>query len=128
MTEAEEIMNAQRDSFGRLFTGLVIMALGAIFLADNLGFVDVGSIGRFWPVILILLGIGSIFRPGHRRGGAWLLFLGALFLLHTFGYFRLHDSWPLFIVAAGVGMIWRSVAPARTCGCTGVCTCAPMEK
>jgi len=120
-------MNAQGDTFGRLFTGLIIVALGAIFLGDNLGFLDVGSIGRFWPVIFVLLGIGSIFRPGHRGGGAWLLFLGALFFLHTFRYFRLHESWPLFIVAAGVGMIWRSVAPARACGCTGVCTCAPKE-
>jgi hypothetical protein len=106
-------MRERGESIGRLFTGLVIVLLGAIFLADNLGFVDVGSIGRFWPAILILLGIGSIVRPGHRRGGAWLLFLGVLFFLHTFDVFRLRDSWPLFIVAAGVGMIWRSFPRRR---------------
>jgi hypothetical protein len=121
-------MDAQGENIGRLFTGLVILVLGGIFLADNIGLVDVGSIGRFWPAILILLGIGSIVRPGHRRGGAWLVFLGVLFFLHTFDYFRLHDSWPLFIVAAGVGMIWRSFSPRRPCHCAGACTCAPTEK
>lgn len=117
-------MDAHGENLGRLFTGLVILLLGGIFLADNIGLVDVGSIGRFWPAIFILLGIGSIARPGHRGGGAWLLFLGALFFLHTFGYFRLRDSWPLFIVAAGIGMIWRSFWPRRPCRCAGPCTCA----
>ena len=121
-------MGERGDSIGRVLTGLVVVLLGGIFLADNLGFLDVGSIGRFWPAILILLGIGSIVRPGHRGGGAWLLFLGALFFLHTFDVFRLRDSWPLFIVAAGTGMIWRSFAPRRTCRCVGTCTCPPTEK
>lgn len=121
-------MNLQGETIGRIVTGLVIVLLGGIFLADNLGLIDVGSIGQLWPVILILLGIGSITRPGHRRGGAWLLFLGALFLLHTFDYLRLRDSWPLFIVAVGVGIIWRSMTPARPCGCRGVCTCVQAEK
>ncbi len=122
------MMDGHGDNIGRLVTGLVIVALGAIFLADNLGVVDVGSIGRFWPAIFILMGIGQIVRPGHRRGGAWFLFLGALFFLHTFHYFRLRESWPLFIVAAGIGMIWRSLTTPRPCGCTGDCTCTPAEK
>lgn len=121
-------MNLRGETIGRIFTGLVIVLLGAIFLANNLGLVDVGSVGRLWPVILILFGIGSIARPGHRRGGAWFLFLGGLFLLHTFDYLRLHDSWPLFIVAAGVGVIWRSLVPARVCDCRGACTCFQVEK
>jgi hypothetical protein len=120
-------MDAHGENLGRLFTGLVIVLLGAIFLADNLGVVDVGSIGRFWPAILILLGIGSIARPGHRGGGAWLLFLGALFLLHTFGYFRLRESWPLFIVAAGIGMIVRSFAFQRPVE-RGACTLDRTEE
>ena len=121
-------MNGQGENIGRLFTGLVIVVLGAIFLANNLGVVHVGSIGRFWPVIFVLLGIGSIVRPGHRSGGAWLLFLGAMFFLDTFDYFHLGESWPLFIVAAGIGIIWRTFSPRRTCRCVGDCTCAPTEK
>lgn len=105
-------MRVKAGVAGRLVTGLLLVLLGGIFLAHNLEVVDVGSIGRFWPVILILIGLGKIASPEHRGGGAWLLFLGALFLLHTFDYFRLGDSWPLFIVAAGAGILWRSPPPA----------------
>lgn len=49
----------------------VLIVIGSVFLLDNLGLADI-SLGRlirtWWPAILILAGIGMLFRPGrgHR--------------------------------------------------------------
>jgi hypothetical protein len=120
-------MRRELDTAGRLLTGVILVLLGGLFLVNNLGVIEIGPIGRYWPFILIVMGLGRMAQPGHRRGGAWLLFLGGLFLLHSFDYLRIHDSWPLFIVAAGVGILWRSVSPRLPCGCVGTCTCARKE-
>jgi DUF4097 and DUF4098 domain-containing protein YvlB len=45
-----------------LLAGLLWIGLGALFLANNLGFgIDFWSLlGRYWPVLLILLGLGKL--------------------------------------------------------------------
>ena len=107
-------MTSTSDLVSRLATGLVLVALGGLFLAHNLNLVDVGPLGRFWPVLLIILGIARmVSRP---CSGAWLLAVGVVMLLHTLDVLRLHESWPLFIVAAGLAILVRGVAPGW-CGC-----------
>ena len=85
--------------------GLAMVVLGAIFLADQVIFYD--AFGRYWPVLLIVFGIGSLFSRERRNRVPWLLVVGVIMLLHTTDVLTLHDSWPLFIVAAGLGTIWR---------------------
>ncbi len=84
--------------------GLAMVVLGAIFLADQVIFYD--AFGRYWPVLLIVFGIGSLFSRERRNRVPWLLVVGVIMLLHTTDVLTLHDSWPLFIVAAGLGWIW----------------------
>jgi hypothetical protein len=90
----------------QLTTGILIVAIGLLLLAGQL---DIGwHFGRLWPVIFIVLGFGryaSTEKDGRRGSGGWFLFLGVLFLLHTFEILMLNDSWPLFIVAAGVSIM-----------------------
>ncbi len=44
------------------FSGLFLILLGGIFLAATLRVICWGTIWRFWPALLILLGISIIFR------------------------------------------------------------------
>ena len=44
------------------FSGLFLLLLGGIFLAVTLGRLCWGDVWRFWPAVLILLGISIIFR------------------------------------------------------------------
>ena len=87
--------------------GLVMIALGALFLLDRVFWLPADAFRTYWPVILILLGVGHFFSPERRVGIPWLLVVGGIMLLHTTDVLRIHDSWPLFIVAAGLGTIWR---------------------
>ena len=40
-----------------LWGGVVLVALGSIFLLDNFGILQMGSIFKMWPVILIVIGV-----------------------------------------------------------------------
>jgi hypothetical protein len=56
----------------RLLVGLWIIALGAIFLAGNLGWIDARHVLRhFWPFIFILAGTGMLAQPHNRRRQRW---------------------------------------------------------
>jgi len=101
-------MRSEPRSRGQQITiGLVLIALGGLFLADRVLWLPVDAFSRYWPVILILLGTGHLFSRERRGGVPWLLVVGGIMLLHTTDVLTLHDSWPLFIVAAGLGSIWR---------------------
>ncbi len=54
---------------GRLFSGLVITAVGVIFLLNNLGIVEAGAIFRlwFWPLLLIGFGVMHLVRGSASR-------------------------------------------------------------
>ena len=100
-------MRSEPRSRGHQITiGLILIALGGLFLADRVFWLPVDAFSRYWPVILIVLGTGHLFSR-ERRGMPWLLVVGGIMLLHTTDVLTLHDSWPLFIVAAGLGSIWR---------------------
>lgn len=88
-------------------TGGLIVVVGLLLLAGQ--FRTGLDFGRLWPVVLIVIGLGRFMTttPDGRRGnGGWLLFIGALFLLNNFRILGLGDSWPLFIVAGGLSMMF----------------------
>lgn len=114
--------------------GLLFIVIGVAFLLDDMGFL--GDV-PFWkllpPFILMTLGITRLLQPGDGfvargptpkhdglravrhgyRGGAWLLFVGALLLAHNLDVLRFNKSWPLFLVAIGAGTIVRALAGPR---------------
>jgi len=110
---------APPDEPGRLHRrtafGVLLISLGVLMLADelNIGLSPFGlslSLGRLWPLILIVLGATSLWSTrseGQPGRGYWLLFLGGLFLLHTYDILRLDQSWPLFIVAGGLSLMFK---------------------
>ncbi|MED5019078.1 cell wall-active antibiotics response protein LiaF [Paenibacillus chibensis] len=75
----------------RLFGGVVLIGIGALFLLNQLGVIDVSLgyiIGHYWPVILIVLGIKELLK-GRRSsfiGAAVLLLFGSYFLGRNEGW------------------------------------------
>jgi hypothetical protein len=73
---------------GRLFWGLVVIVLGVLFLAANLGWIDVGfvlSLWRLWPLILVVIGLNLLLGDRNRSLAAVLTIL---------------------VVAGGLGIAW----------------------
>jgi len=48
---------------------IVLIALGAIFLLENMGFFHMAWIGHLWPLILIAIGIRLFMRRSARQNG-----------------------------------------------------------
>ena len=94
----------------QVVTGLILIAIGLLFLADRMMFTHAFS--RYWPVLLIIWGLGHAVQR-RRGGGVWLMGTGVILLLHTTDTLRLDDSWPLFIVIAGLNAVWGGLVPRR---------------
>lgn len=96
--------------------GVLLVVIGLILFGDQLDLAWSWDMGRLWPLILIVLGIGKLLAPadGKRGFGVWLVLIGGLFLLHTWRLVSIRDSWPLFIIAFGVALLvgaWSSPPP-----------------
>ena len=104
----------------QVLTGAVLIAIGLLFFAGQLDpdWRYALRLGRLWPVLLLVLGAGRLALPDDEKGekrssGAWLLFIGALFLLHNYHVMRLTQSWPLFVVAGGVSIMFSRPKPVK---------------
>ena len=99
----------------RLLLGLGVALFGGVLMLDRLGLLDAGSVLRFWPLILIAIGLQQFFNPrehvaGRRvpvNGIVWMA-IGTLLLLNSFDL--LHVSiwrlfWPAVLIALGVRLM-----------------------
>jgi cell wall-active antibiotic response 4TMS protein YvqF len=110
-------MHAPRRNNGRILAGIAVILAGLTMLADRMGSWDLHLSGRYWPLILVTLGVLKLSdrtRPDgsqrSARSGVWLLFVGAWGLVsefHLFG-FDFENSWPLLIIGAGALIVWRA--------------------
>ena len=117
----------------RMVIGLGLVGLGIALTVGQFGGFFIAS--RLWPLLLIALGIGKLLAaPAPRvagcavgdgvmgvdrgvglsgfqaRRGAWLIVIGFWLLLDQLRIFRAGDSWPLLLVAVGLGMVWKATA------------------
>ncbi len=101
-----------------LFSGVVFVTIGMAFLLGNMGFIDVNRVVRFWPVILIALGVFRLVESRDDYGESTAIFwivIGGLFLLGSLGILRVafRDLWPVLLIGAGALMLWRSAVGKR---------------
>jgi hypothetical protein len=107
---------------------IILIFLGVLFLLNTMGLTEFG-IGRFWPLILILLG-GWLFarnygvagmccsgcqcarcRTRRLMGPVMLVTIGFLFLLdHSLHVARFHQTWPVILLAVGAVKLMQNSA------------------
>ncbi len=104
---------------GRLVAGLVLIALGTLFLLERFDLLKPWDLARafadYWPLILVALGLGKVLGGrgrSDRRGGVVLLLIGAWLQVNTLELFdfRWHNSWPLLLIAFGVLLVVDALA------------------
>lgn len=94
----------------RLVLGLFLIGLGALMLAASLGYHLPIGWWRYFPVLLLGLGLwGLLFPSRHldRSGAVWMLATGGYCLIGIFDLLGLGWSggWPVFVIAAGVSFM-----------------------
>jgi predicted membrane protein len=103
-----------RMTSSRIFWGLLLIVLGALFLLDQMDQLDFGDLfSRYWPAVFILIGISILLNKASDNVGAGVFFIlfGALFLLVRMRVLdrSVWQFWPVAIIAIG---IWVLVKPA----------------
>jgi hypothetical protein len=118
-----------RSSFpmGALF----LIGLGLLFFLGSTGLFHHFPIRRLLPFFIIALGVWIFVRkmtgpgfsmaddgsPAYRlrlfralHSAIWVILVGVLFFLDTFGILSWSHSWPLFIIVAGLMSVFRGSA------------------
>jgi predicted membrane protein len=98
-----------------VISGGILAVVGLLILLDNMGIHAASHIYRFWPLILILIGLWNLTCQSGRVIGVVLIILGVLFQLDTLGvaHFSWGELWPLVIIGAGLLVMWSSLQARR---------------
>lgn len=108
--------NSHPSGRSRLAFGVILLILGVMLLALNLGVSWPWHLWKYFSIPFIAFGLWGIVSPSRhldRVGGIWLLAVGLFCLIGTFGLFGLGwgSAWPIFIIASGFSLIF---APSRS--------------
>lgn len=109
----------QRRARRALF-GLSVVGIGALALLDNLHVFDTALLRTYWPLVLVVWGVGRLAWAHHassRVFGVVLVAVGALMTAHNLGHVNveLRQWWPVFVILGGVAIALRGMFP-RACG------------
>lgn len=96
-----------------LVMGIVLIALGGLLLALNLGWGLPLVLWDYWPLLLIVPGLAGVIAPTRhltRSGGIWLLASGVYFQISISDFAGLgwFSAWPVFVIAYGLDMVFGS--------------------
>jgi predicted membrane protein len=109
----------QSRSSSQTIIGFLIVLVGVLFLLDNLDIIELGDVFRYWPVLIIALGLvrmtGAVGSVGRFIGLVITVF-GVLLLLEKLYVIRFHfwEWWPLILVAIGGSLLLNSRSRAST--------------
>jgi predicted membrane protein len=97
----------------RVVLGLAVMLAGLVLALDSLGFVEGGQIFRFWPLILVAIGVVKWMSPVHQKMSAliWIV-AGVAFLLVSLGRMSFGGVWAMVLFLVGANIAWKALRPA----------------
>ena len=107
----------QHLSLGKILFGLALIFFGGWMWAYEMGWVDTIDLSLALPIGLMIIGLVSILdalRKDEGLGGGIFLFsLGLLFLLNNLEVMSLGESWPLILIAVGIGVVARALLAGK---------------
>src|SRR5260370_26023694 len=103
-----------RSSMSGMLFGGMIVALGLLMLLDNLNIIRFHDLWRYWPGIVVILGVAKVVEartPSGRIWGGMVALVGALILLDNLEIvsFNFELLWPLLIIGFGISMLLRTM-------------------
>lgn len=94
----------------KFVVGLFLAIAGVLMTLGNLDLVDSWLYLRYWPALLIVIGLFKIADPIARPFGVVAVLFGSLLLAVTTGLLRfsLFDLWPLLLIGIGVTLVLQA--------------------
>jgi len=99
------------NATGGMIIGLIVIAVGVLFLLKNAGVLYFDDIWQYWPVILIVVGLSKLANThsaSQVTSGLIIGGIGTIFLLKNLGYIY-GDIWAYFwpgiLIAVGLSIL-----------------------
>jgi uncharacterized integral membrane protein len=109
--------DAGNDSrWSTLAGGLILIAVGVLFLADTLELANFRHLVRdYWPAAIVLFGITKLFARESRGGGLTMIAVGSWLQIANLELFGFDwSSWPLLLIMMGVAIILHAIMDAAS--------------
>ena len=95
----------------KLVIGLFFAVLGLLMTLDNLDLINANLYLRYWPAVILVIGLLKITDP-RSRGFAVVAIVGGTMLLARsarWWRFSIFDLWPLLLIAAGAVIVAHAI-------------------
>ena len=104
---------SRRAMTGQVLMGLFVIAVGLLFLLDNLDIIELREALAFWPIVFIFAGLAKLLDTSTPHGylvGLAGIAIGTAMILNRLGLidFSWRMSWPLVVIGAGVFLVYRA--------------------
>ena len=102
-------MNKEMHSRRQLLWGLIVIAVGVLFLTD-IALPPIGQFWRYWPFLVMAFGAVKLIPPTAPKHVlddlCQIAFAGWFYVSfeHLWGL-NFHNSWPILVIVAGISML-----------------------
>jgi predicted membrane protein len=88
------------------------MFAGLVLALDSLGFIEAGDIFRFWPLVIVAIGVVKWMAPVSQKMSAliWIV-AGLALLLVSLGRMSFAGVWALILFLVGAKIAWKALRP-----------------
>jgi predicted membrane protein len=97
--------------------GILFIGMGLLFLLDSLDVIDFRQAVRFWPAVLVVIGLVKMFDRSSNSMlvGGLLVAVGGVMVLDRLGLFYVswNTVWPLIMIAVGALVVYQATAVKR---------------
>ena len=91
-----------------------MILLGVVLLLNSMNISSAHDIlSHWWPVFLILVGLGKVLNKDYYDGVCWMI-VGAVVSVFTAGFVSYNGNiwqiiWPLILIMIGLNLLFRSI-------------------
>ncbi len=123
--EARRARRSDRTMTSQVLMGLLVIAIGLLFLLDNLDIIEVHDALAFWPLVFIFAGVAKLLDTTTPHGylvGLAGIGIGTVMILNRLGIVDVswRMAWPLVLIGAGAFVVYRAMSGQRAGGSHGM--------
>lgn len=109
---------AERGMTSQVLMGLLVIAVGLLFLLDNLDVIEIHHALSFWPLVFIFAGVAKLLDTSTPNGylvGLAGIGIGTVMILNRLGIIDVswRMAWPLVLILGGAMVVYRAMSGQR---------------
>jgi hypothetical protein len=103
--------NRELGAAERMVPAIILIGIGALFLLNNLHIIYAREILRYWPALIIAVGVVKLVDSSDARGrtgGGVLIGVGGILMARSLGYLDVSIGalWPLILIGVGLMLLF----------------------